>query len=134
MSSRCLGYVRLRLADAPFIGFIPVRDLAAARAFYEGTLGLRVVADTSFALVLEAAPCCGSPPSPGSPHAPSPPPGGTCPTSAPPSVNWTAGASSSPATTAWRKRPRHLDHAGDRVASFQDPDGNTLSLTTFAAR
>jgi predicted enzyme related to lactoylglutathione lyase len=41
-------------ADAPFIGFIPVRDLAAARAFYEGTLGLRVVADTEFALVLDA--------------------------------------------------------------------------------
>ena len=38
----------------PFIGFIPVRDLAAARAFYEGTLGLRVADDTPFALVLEA--------------------------------------------------------------------------------
>ena len=41
------------LADASFIGFIPVRDLAVARAFYEGTLGLRVVDDTPFALVLD---------------------------------------------------------------------------------
>ena len=53
-SSRCLGYVRPVLADTPFIGFIPVRDLAAARAFYEGTLGLRVVDDNPFALVLDA--------------------------------------------------------------------------------
>src|ERR1700743_3602251 len=49
-----VGYVRPVRADAPFIGFIPVRDLAAARAFYEGTLGLRVVDDTPFALVLDA--------------------------------------------------------------------------------
>jgi catechol 2,3-dioxygenase-like lactoylglutathione lyase family enzyme len=42
------------LADAAFIGFIPVRDLATARSFYEGTLGLRVVDDTPFALVLDA--------------------------------------------------------------------------------
>jgi hypothetical protein len=38
-----MGYVRSVLADAPFIGFIPVRDLAAASAFYEGTLGLRTI-------------------------------------------------------------------------------------------
>src|ERR1700735_5585192 len=42
------------LADAAFIGFIPARDLATARAFYEGTLGLRVADDTPFALVLDA--------------------------------------------------------------------------------
>jgi catechol 2,3-dioxygenase-like lactoylglutathione lyase family enzyme len=43
------------LADSPFIGFIAVRDLAAARAFYEGTLGLRVVDENPFALATFAA-------------------------------------------------------------------------------
>ena len=43
------------LADAPFIGFIPVRDLAVARTFYAGTLGLRVTEDTPFALAFDAA-------------------------------------------------------------------------------
>ena len=42
------------LADSPFIGFIPVHDLPAARTFYSGTLGLRVVGETPFALVLDA--------------------------------------------------------------------------------
>src|SRR5579859_1520467 len=42
------------LAEASFIGFIPVSDLAAARAFYTGTLGLRVAEETPFALVLDA--------------------------------------------------------------------------------
>ncbi len=39
---------------ADFIGFIPVRDTANVRSFYEGTLGLTVVADTPFGLVLDA--------------------------------------------------------------------------------
>src|ERR1700722_1753490 len=42
------------LADAAVVGFIPVRDLATARGFYEETLGLRVVDDAPFALVLDA--------------------------------------------------------------------------------
>jgi catechol 2,3-dioxygenase-like lactoylglutathione lyase family enzyme len=42
------------LASASFVGFIPVTDLAVARGFYEGTLGLRVVDGTPFALVLDA--------------------------------------------------------------------------------
>jgi catechol 2,3-dioxygenase-like lactoylglutathione lyase family enzyme len=37
------------LASASFIGFIPVRDLPAARAVYECTLGLHVVDDNPFA-------------------------------------------------------------------------------------
>lgn len=39
---------------ATFVGFIPARDAAAARAFYEGVLGLRVVESSPFALVLDA--------------------------------------------------------------------------------
>ena len=132
-----MGYVQSVLADAPFIGFIPVRDLAAARAFYEGTLGLRVVDDSPFALVLDA--------------------GGTMLRVTP-----VPGLAARPFTAAGWNVPdigaavrdlggRGVEFArydgmaqddlgiwttpgGDRVAWFQDPDGNTLSLTAFAAR
>ncbi len=40
------------LGDAPFIGFVPVTDLARARAFYVDRLGLRVVDESPLALVL----------------------------------------------------------------------------------
>ena len=124
------------LADAPFIGFIPVRDRAAARAFYEGTLGLRVTADTPFALVLDA--------------------GGTMLR-----VTQVPELSARPFTVAGWNVPdisaavrglaaRGVEFTrydglaqdelgvwatpgGDRVAWFSDPDGNTLSLTAFAA-
>ena len=124
------------LADVPFIGFIPVRDLAAARAFYEGTLGLRVTDDTPFALVLDA--------------------GGTMLR-----VTRVPGLEARPFTVAGWRVPdfdaavralagRGVEFTrydgmtqdelgvwttpgGDRVAWFSDPDGNTLSLTAFAA-
>jgi catechol 2,3-dioxygenase-like lactoylglutathione lyase family enzyme len=124
------------LADASFIGFVPVRDLAVARTFYEGTLGLRVVDDTPFALVLDA--------------------GGTMLRLTP-----VPGLAARPFTVAGWNVPdigavvralagRGVQFArydgltqddlgvwttpgGDRVAWFKDPDGNTLSLTTFAA-
>src|SRR5215472_7667941 len=48
------GSVLPVLARVPFIGFIPVRDTSRARGFYEGILGLRVVEETSFALVIDA--------------------------------------------------------------------------------
>ncbi len=123
------------LADAPFIGFIAVRDLATARAFYAGTLGLRVVDDNPFALVLDA--------------------GGTMLR-----VTQVPGLEARPFTVAGWNVP-DIDAAvralagrgveftrydgmaqdelgvwttpgGDRVAWFSDPDGNTLSLTAFA--
>jgi catechol 2,3-dioxygenase-like lactoylglutathione lyase family enzyme len=124
------------LADASFIGFVPVRDLAVARAFYEGMLGLRVVDETPFALVLDA--------------------GGTMLRVTP-----VPGLAARPFTVAGWNVPdigavvsalagRGVQFArydgltqddlgiwttpgGDRVAWFTDPDGNTLSLTTFAA-
>jgi catechol 2,3-dioxygenase-like lactoylglutathione lyase family enzyme len=40
---------------AKLIGFIPTRDAARARAFYESTLGLRFVSDDDFALVFDSA-------------------------------------------------------------------------------
>ena len=42
------------LADRDVVAFIPTRNVDAARAFYEGTLGLRFVKDDGFALVLDA--------------------------------------------------------------------------------
>jgi catechol 2,3-dioxygenase-like lactoylglutathione lyase family enzyme len=124
------------LAGVPFIGFIPVRDIFEARGFYTRVLGLRVVEDTPFAVVLEA--------------------GGTTLRLTP--VPW---LSVQPFTIAgWRvaditttvrelgaKGVRFTRYAamdqdelgiwtapgGDRIAWFTDPDGNTLSLTTLAA-
>jgi catechol 2,3-dioxygenase-like lactoylglutathione lyase family enzyme len=41
------------MKGATFVGFIPVRDLAAARAFYSDLLGLTVENETPFALVVD---------------------------------------------------------------------------------
>jgi catechol 2,3-dioxygenase-like lactoylglutathione lyase family enzyme len=124
------------LADASFIGFIPVRDLPVARGFYEGTLGLRVVDDTPFALVLDA--------------------GGTMLRVTPvgevaaraftvagwnvPDIGATVRALAGRGVQFARYDGLTQDElgiwttpGGDRVAWFTDPDGNTLSLTTFAA-
>ena len=122
------------LADASFIGFIPVRDLAVARAFYEGTLGLRVVDDTPFALVLDV--------------------GGTMvrltpvpePAARPFTIaGWKVpdiGAAVTDLTDRGVQFARYdgmtqddlgiwTAPGGDQVAWLHDPDGNTLSLTTF---
>jgi catechol 2,3-dioxygenase-like lactoylglutathione lyase family enzyme len=42
------------LATASIIGFIPTKDADRSRAFYEQTLGLRFVQDDGFALVLRS--------------------------------------------------------------------------------
>ena len=41
-------------STAKIIGFIPTRDAARARTFYESTLGLRFVEDDNFALVFDS--------------------------------------------------------------------------------
>jgi catechol 2,3-dioxygenase-like lactoylglutathione lyase family enzyme len=123
------------LADAPFIGSIPVRDLAVARKFYVEALGLRVAAEDSFALVLDA--------------------GGTTvrltlvgelapqPFSI---AGWTVpdiATAVRALTTAGVEFTRYdgmnqdelgvwTAPGGGQVAWFRDPDGNTLSLTAFA--
>jgi catechol 2,3-dioxygenase-like lactoylglutathione lyase family enzyme len=125
------------LAEAPFIGFIPVRDLPEARNFYEGTLGLRVVEATPFALVLDAS--------------------GTMLRLTPvpelsaqqftiagwqvPDISATARSLADRGVRFSRYDSMEQDDlgiwttpAGDRVAWFKDPDGNTLSLTTFASQ
>jgi catechol 2,3-dioxygenase-like lactoylglutathione lyase family enzyme len=130
------GSVLPVLAGAPFIGFIPVRATSGARSFYEGILGLRVVEETSFALVIDA--------------------NGTM-------LRLTAVPELAPqpfTIAGWQvpdiaEAVRQLSESGvhfirydgmeqdelaiwttpggDRVAWFEDPDGNTLSLTTFAS-
>ncbi len=42
------------LSTNPIIAFIPTKDGAQARTFYEGTLGLRFVSDDQFAIVMDA--------------------------------------------------------------------------------
>jgi catechol 2,3-dioxygenase-like lactoylglutathione lyase family enzyme len=42
------------IAQNPIIAFIPSKDAASARIFYEEKLGLRFVSDDSFAVVMDA--------------------------------------------------------------------------------
>src|SRR5260370_38983260 len=42
------------LYDRPMIGFIPRKEAARARDFYEGLLGLRFVSDDAFAIVMDS--------------------------------------------------------------------------------
>lgn len=130
-------YVPSVLAKASFVGFIPVRDQAIARAFYEATLGLRVIEENPAALVLDA--------------------GGTMLRVTPvpelavqpftiagwqvPDIEATVRALAERGVELNRYDGMDQDDlgvwttpGGDRVAWFKDPDGNTLSLTTFASR
>ena len=125
------------LSQSAFTGFIPVHDTDVARRFYEQVLGLEVVEDTPFALVVDA--------------------NGTRVRITPvpelvPQPFTIAGWEVSDITATARALDDrgvqffHYDGmdqddlgiwtapSGDRVAWFSDPDGNTLSLTTFAGR
>lgn len=42
------------LSTAPIIGFVPTLDAARSRAFYEGILGIPFVSDDGFALVFRS--------------------------------------------------------------------------------
>jgi catechol 2,3-dioxygenase-like lactoylglutathione lyase family enzyme len=123
------------LRDASFAAFIPVSDLAIARAFYESTLGLAVLEESPYAVVLDAM-------------------GATL------RLTQVADLRVQPFTIAgWQvpdikmvidsltaigvaftrydamdqdERGIWTTPRGDQVAWFTDPDGNTLSLTMFA--
>jgi catechol 2,3-dioxygenase-like lactoylglutathione lyase family enzyme len=124
------------LAEASFIGFIPVRELVAARSFYAETLGLRVVADTPFALVLDAGgTMLRVTPVPGLAARPFTIAGWNVP-----DIDATVRALAALGIPFSRYDGVTQDDlgiwttpGGDRVAWFTDPDGNTLSLTAFAA-
>lgn len=42
------------LSEGEVAGFIPTKDATKARAFYEGKLGLRFISDDQFALVVQS--------------------------------------------------------------------------------
>jgi len=120
------------VANLPYVGFIPVRDLDAAEAFYCGVLGLPVTGRDQFALVVDAG---GTTvrlfpiEDPGPRH-------GTV-------AGWSVddiGASVRDLAARGVEFARYegMEQDGDgiwnapgggRVAWFADPDGNTLSLT-----
>jgi catechol 2,3-dioxygenase-like lactoylglutathione lyase family enzyme len=123
------------MRDATFVGFIPVGDLAAARAFYADVLGLPVKEDTPFALVVDG--------------------GGTTLRLTPvpdlhPQPFTIAGWAVADIVTevdALTSRGVNFNRyagmdqdgrgiwttpAGDRIAWFSDPFNNTLSLTGLA--
>lgn len=128
MSEQPLGSARL-------VAFVPTRDFERSRAFYEGVLGLRVVSQDGFALVLDA--------------------NGVAvrvskvPTLQPAAftvLGWEvpniveAVSGLRDRGVAFERFPM-VEHdaigiwtapSGDRVAWFKDPDGNILSVTQHA--
>jgi catechol 2,3-dioxygenase-like lactoylglutathione lyase family enzyme len=123
------------LDDGRLIAFVPTVDLARARVFYETTLGLRVTEESPYACVFDA--------------------NGTMLRLTPVRklsrvrytvLGWgvddiasTVAALTAAGATFASYRGMEVDAAGiwtspggDRVAWFEDPDGNLLSLTQFA--
>ncbi|MFZ0129784.1 MAG: VOC family protein [Candidatus Dormiibacterota bacterium] len=123
------------LDDARLIAFVPTTDLPRAREFYLEILGLRMAEESPFACVFDA--------------------NGTMlrltPVRKLSRVRYTVlgwGVGDIAAAAAWlaaagvtllRYRGMDVDEhgiwtspSGDRVAWFEDPDGNLLSLTQFA--
>jgi catechol 2,3-dioxygenase-like lactoylglutathione lyase family enzyme len=120
------------LADTPFIGFIPVPDLAAVRSFYTETLELRVVDDNPSALVLDAGGTMLRVTAVGELTVqPFTVAGWTVP-----DIAWAVNALADSGVKFTGDPGLDQDELGiwtapngDRVAWFRDPAGNTLSLT-----
>jgi catechol 2,3-dioxygenase-like lactoylglutathione lyase family enzyme len=124
------------LGEAAYVGFIPVRDTSQARRFYEGTLGLRVLEDTPFALVVDAhGTMLRITPVPELTVQPFTVAGWHV---ADVAITARALADRGVACTLYDGLAQDelgvwTSPGGDRVAWFKDPDGNTLSLTASAA-
>ncbi|MGF7235959.1 MAG: VOC family protein [Frankia sp.] len=124
------------LATADLIAFIPTTDLARARAFYVDLLGLPVKADTPFACVLDAAgtmvrvtPVDVLPPRPYTVL-------GWAVDDIDAAVRQLGGRGLAFSRFDGVDQDRvgvWTAPGGDQIAWFTDPDGNTLSLTQFAA-
>ena len=122
------------LANAPLMAFIPVRDLAVAREFYSSRLGLPVTGENPFAVVLDAngimlrlTPVSDLQPQPF-----------TIAGWEVADIEATVDALASVGITFLRfdgleqnAKGIWATPGGDFVAWFADPDGNTLSLTSF---
>jgi catechol 2,3-dioxygenase-like lactoylglutathione lyase family enzyme len=120
---------------ATYIGFIPVRDQGAAREFYEGILGLEVREESPFAMVVDAQGTTVRI-TPVGEFVPQP---FTIAGWEVPDIAATARDLTAAGVAFTRYEGMEQDELGiwaspngDRVAWFKDPDGNTLSLTTFA--
>jgi predicted enzyme related to lactoylglutathione lyase len=123
------------LSAAPFIGFIPVRDLSTARTFYEETLGLEVTDVSPFAVAIRAGEAMVRltrvdefRPQPF-----------TIAGWEVADMDTTIDALSARGVTFARydgigqdERGIWSTPGGDQVAWLTDPDGNTLSLTSFS--
>jgi catechol 2,3-dioxygenase-like lactoylglutathione lyase family enzyme len=124
------------LEHAAVMVFVPVSDVAAARRFYVGTLGFTVTDESPFALVVDAnGTMMRLTPVPDFQPQPFTVVGWSVP-----DISATVEALASLGVTFTRYDSMEQDSSGiweapggDRVASFTDPDGNTLSLTTFAS-
>jgi catechol 2,3-dioxygenase-like lactoylglutathione lyase family enzyme len=123
------------LANATFVGFIPVRDLVAARWFYVDVLGLAPEEESPFALVVDAG---------GTPLRLTPV--GELQAQPFTIAGWEVSDISSEvdrliASGVRFNRYEGMEQdqrgiwtapGGDRVAWFADPDGNILSLSSHS--
>ncbi len=117
------------------MAFIPVTDPAVARAFYVSTLGLDILEESPFALVVDAngiklrlTPVTEFQPQPFTVV------GWEVPDIETTVDELTAGGVSFTRYEGMDQEDNGVwtSPNGDRVAWFVDPDGNTLSLTAFA--
>jgi catechol 2,3-dioxygenase-like lactoylglutathione lyase family enzyme len=122
------------LTSRPIIAFVATTDPARARKFYAKTLGLRLVSEDAFALVFDAA---GTMVRVAVVQALQPA-GYTVLGWIVPDIRRAVAALSQKGVTVRRyngleqdERGIWLSPSGARIAWFEDPDGNTLSVTQF---
>lgn len=122
------------LTSRPIIAFVATTDPARARKFYAKTLGLRLVSEDHFALVFDAA---GTMVRVAVVQALQPA-GYTVLGWIVPDIRRAVAALSRKGVTVRRYNGLEQDErgiwvspSGARIAWFEDPDGNTLSVTQF---
>jgi catechol 2,3-dioxygenase-like lactoylglutathione lyase family enzyme len=125
------------LRQAAFMGFIPVRDLGRARSFYVDILGLTEVEETPAAVVVDANSTVVRLTMVGE-FQPLPFTIGGWQVN---DIEAEVDALVAAGVPFQRYEGMEQDDrgvwttpGGDRVAWFRDPDGNTLSLTSFARK
>ncbi len=124
------------LASSSVVAFIPVSDVERARPFYESVLGLRVVDESPFALVVDAnGTAIRITPVPDLRPQPFTIAGWEVVDIAATVEGLTALGVDFNRYEGMDQRPDGIwaSPSGDLVAWFTDPDGNTLSLTQFTA-
>ena len=122
------------LTSRPIIAFVATTDPARARKFYTKTLGLRLVSEDAFALVFDAA---GTMVRVAVVQALQPA-GYTVLGWIVPDIRRAVAALSRKGVTVRRYNSLEQDErgiwvspSGAKIAWFEDPDGNTLSVTQF---